>query len=250
MLSKQQEKEIKNELLQRKKEIEVVIDHSDHFGQDDGFYHESSSELSSIDNHPADEGTELFEREKDIALNDHLEYQLTQINQALESIEKGNYGICRECGADIPYERLAAVPQTVYCIEHSKDKTIPETRPVEEEVLMPPYGKFVKDDEDENVAFDAEDTWQAVSVYGTSETPSDFLEPQDDYGEVIIDSAENDDYVEAYESFRAYDMEGNIVNVFPTEQQRQYERELDEAGTMTPFGDLPAYEHEPYTDND
>jgi DnaK suppressor protein len=35
---------------------------------------------------------------------------------ALQRIEDGTYGRCLDCGADIPDERLNAVPYTEYCI--------------------------------------------------------------------------------------------------------------------------------------
>ena len=103
---------------------------------------ESVGELSSYDNHPADEASELFERQKDVALNEHEGEYLKSIHNALLAIEKGTYGKCVICGKDIPYERLEAIPTTIYCKEHSPDKVTSKDRPVEEDVLMTPYGKF------------------------------------------------------------------------------------------------------------
>src|SRR5699024_11236237 len=53
---------------------------------------EAIGELSSYDNHPADLGTELFERGKDLALTDHAESELERINEALHALEEGSYG--------------------------------------------------------------------------------------------------------------------------------------------------------------
>ncbi|KAB8138573.1 yteA family sporulation protein, partial [Gracilibacillus oryzae] len=71
MLTEQQLKECKHELLERKQEIAEHLE--DHFGLNLELIKESMSELSNYDNHPGDHGTELFEREKDIALNEHIE---------------------------------------------------------------------------------------------------------------------------------------------------------------------------------
>ncbi len=40
-----------------------------------------------------------------------------KIDYALLKIEMGNYGICENCGAEIPYERLKARPVTTMCIK-------------------------------------------------------------------------------------------------------------------------------------
>lgn len=81
---------------------------------------------------------------------------------------------------------------------------------------------------------------------GTSETPSDFIEPADHYNDVNIESYENIGYVEDYENFIGTDIEGKNIIVYPNGQHERYEEELDEEGIMTSFGDLPAYEHDPY----
>jgi len=250
MLTNGQLTTLKNELEGLKQELENRFEMNDHYDLERGHYHESVGELSSIDNHPGDEGTELYEREKDIALNQHDEYQLENINLALKAIENGDYGKCLTCGKEISYERLQAIPETLYCVEHTPDQTISTNRPIEEGVLMPPFGKFDKDLQDESVAYDAEDSWQDVARYGTSEGPSDFYQVSDHYNDVYNESQENEGYVEDYENFVATDIEGKEIIVFPNQQHERYEQELDEEGIMTSFGDLPAVEHDPYVEED
>jgi len=250
MLTTEQLSELRLELLNEKNEIEDHLEQNDHFDLERGFYHESMGELSSYDNHPADEGTDLFEREKDIALKEHYELQLKNVNQALEAMENGTYGTCQVCGKEIPLERLKALPNTVYCIEHSPDKVISQERPLEEGVLMPPWGKFDMDEQHEDVAFDAEDSWQAVAEWGTSETPSDMAFPRDHYNDTYIEAEESIGYVEDFENFVGNDMYGKNITVFPNMQHEKYEDELDQEGIMTSFGDLPAYEHDPYVNED
>jgi DnaK suppressor protein len=41
---------------------------------------------------------------------------LHKIDLALERIRKGEYGICEECGEDIPTKRLLACPETNTCV--------------------------------------------------------------------------------------------------------------------------------------
>ena len=74
-------------------------------------------ELSSIDQHPADEGTETFEQERDITVLQMVEAQIEDIDHALERIEQGTYEVCEACGKPIGEERLIARPAARYCIE-------------------------------------------------------------------------------------------------------------------------------------
>lgn len=142
----------------------------------------SLSELSTYDNHPADIGTETFERSKDLALRGGVEVRLRDVADALRRVEDGTYGRCQACGREIPAERLEAVPETPHCLDCrsriEKEEAVRErTRPVEEELLSPPFGRSFLDagtrGEGGQVMFDGEDAWQAVARYGTSETPQD-----------------------------------------------------------------------------
>jgi YteA family regulatory protein len=249
MLSSEQILRFKSELENQKKELADRYEINDHLDLTSGHYHESLGELSSYDNHPADEGTALYEREKDIALNEHYRNELGNITKALNAIENGTYGKCEVCGKEIALQRLEALPTTTYCIEHTPDQITSHERPLEEGVLMPPWGKFDMDEQDESVSFDAEDAWQEVQSWGTSETPSDFVDPEAHYNDTSIESEENVGYVEDYENFIGTDIEGKNVTVYPNAQHERYEESLDEEGIMTSFGDLPAFEHDPYVED-
>ncbi|GIN84837.1 hypothetical protein J6TS2_12230 [Heyndrickxia sporothermodurans] len=251
MLTNKQILELRSQLLSDKKELEHRLQQNDHYGLNTEHSQESVGELSNYDNHPGDGGTELYEREKDIALNEHSEYDLKNINKALESMANGSYGKCAECGREIPEERLQAVPTTLYCKEHSPDRTVSHDRPAEERVLLSSLGNFdFNDSRNEHVEFDAEDSWQSVAEWGTSESPSDFVNPPDHYNDMYFESDENVGYVENFENFVGNDMYGNHKQYFPNTQYREYTDSLDEDGIMTTFGDLPAYEHDPYVEDD
>lgn len=250
MLTSQEIQTLQNALLQQKTEIENRFESNDHFNLERGHYHESMGELSSYDNHPADEGTDLYEREKDIALKQHFDYELENIEKALEAIKDGSYGKCKTCGNEIAFERLEAVPTTLYCKDHSLDQNVSHQRPLEEEVLKPPFGKWDMDEKDESVVFDAEDSWQEVASFGTSETPSDFFVPPTSYNDTYVEYDENVGYVEDFENYIGTDIDGKNIKVYPTSQHEDYEQALDEEGIMTTFGDLPAYEKDPYVEDD
>ncbi|MGE8203091.1 TraR/DksA C4-type zinc finger protein [Heyndrickxia sp. NPDC080065] len=251
MLTDKQLAELRSRLLQEKSEFENQLQQNDHYGLESGFWHESMGELSSYDNHPADDGTELFEREKDVALNEHSEYELTNIDKALQAMKDGSYGKCIECGKEIPLERLEAIPSTLYCKEHSPDRRVSHRRPAEERVLLSSLGNLDFDDtRREHVEFDAEDSWQAVAQWGSSDSPSDFFNPPEHYNDMYIDSHENIGYVEDFENFVGNDMYGKNKQYYPNPQYDEYTDGLDEEGIMTTFGDLPAYEHDPYVEDD
>lgn len=248
MLSNEDLNKFKNQLKQSKKEVEhLLIDNFDLMRSHD---HDSTGELSSYDNHPADDATELYEREKDIALYEHARQELSEIEHALKAITHDQYGKCEVCGKDIPVERLEAIPTTTFCVEHTPSKETSHQRPLEEGVLMPPFGQFDFDDRRESVAYDSEDTWQEVASYGTSETGSDFIRPPADFEDMYVEPEENIGYVEDIENFAAVDITGERpVMIYPNTQHEQLEELLDKEGIMTSFGDLPPYEKDPYVED-
>ncbi|MEX0870048.1 MAG: TraR/DksA family transcriptional regulator [Candidatus Spechtbacterales bacterium] len=52
-----------------------------------------------------------------------LELRLKAVNDALERIDKGSYGICANCNEEIPEKRLEAMPEANICLECSKKGT-------------------------------------------------------------------------------------------------------------------------------
>jgi DnaK suppressor protein len=56
-------------------------------------------------------------RELDLILTDREKQKLKQIDDALDRIEEGSYGLCEECGIKIPRARLKVVPFAKYCVE-------------------------------------------------------------------------------------------------------------------------------------
>lgn len=67
-------------------------------------------ELSRYDQHPADSGSDTFEREKELSILEQLESELGEIEAALQRVDDGTYGIDEVTGDQIPDERLEAFP--------------------------------------------------------------------------------------------------------------------------------------------
>lgn len=66
--------------------------------------------------HPADEGTDVFDIERYQSVRDDLEARVEQIRIAQQRMADGTYGICANCGREIPIERLEALPHATLCI--------------------------------------------------------------------------------------------------------------------------------------
>jgi len=79
-----------------------------------------SGDLSAYSFHMADQGTDTMEREKAFSLASREGRYLHHLNEALDRIENGTYGICRTCDCEISRSRLEAVPNATQCI-HCKN---------------------------------------------------------------------------------------------------------------------------------
>lgn len=164
---------------------------------------ESTAELSMLDNHPADMGSELFERSKDFCLHEMRLRKLQEINMALERIAEGTYGRCLACGTQMEKERLEALPYARYCLNCKKLREEQlqqerEKRPAEELVLYPPFkGSFL--DGKDYTGFDGEDAWQEVARYGTADSPQDV--PGDPDNPAFMESEENQGIVDRMDKF-------------------------------------------------
>lgn len=185
--------ELKDRLLEEKKNLLEEIKFIDEQGLNTAM-DDSLSELSTYDNHPADIGTELFERSKDFALRERAMIDLVAVDNALNRIKNGNYGICDVCGEEIATERLEAKPSTTVCfdckIAGEEQLPIHDRRPVEEDVLNIPFARsFTDDAENENVAYDGEDAWQEVARY--SETTDEWSRGGSYYGYSDFDIVED-----------------------------------------------------------
>lgn len=56
------------------------------------------------------------EKELEFALDARESAELDAVEAALKRIDDGSYGICTDCGAEIPAARLHAAPETPRCV--------------------------------------------------------------------------------------------------------------------------------------
>jgi RNA polymerase-binding transcription factor DksA len=107
------------ERLERERErLQSLLD-----GSADGVLQQpqGDDELSTLDQHPGDQATTLYEREQAVSIAQHAEGALADIDHALGRLEEGTYGQCRVCGVEIEAARLEARPETPFCLEHQRE---------------------------------------------------------------------------------------------------------------------------------
>jgi DnaK suppressor protein len=66
---------------------------------------------------PTDRASVESDRNFILRLRDRERKLIVKINEALERIEDGSFGICDDCGEEIGVKRLEARPVTTQCIE-------------------------------------------------------------------------------------------------------------------------------------
>jgi RNA polymerase-binding protein DksA len=146
---------------------------------------ETSNELSTYDNHPADLGSETYELGRQLALDRHQDKQMKEVQVALERIEKGTYGYCESCGKAIEFQRLDAIPETSLCLECEEEKTN--------------FHRTVNKKDLE--IFDEADALQNTQKYGSSSGPQDIGDDDMlDYGDTWYENHETPGYMDDIEN--------------------------------------------------
>jgi len=90
---------------------------------------EIDSELRAEREGNKDEGMDTYDlaseerdREINFILSDRERVKLKQIDDALERMDDGSYGVCESCGLEIAEERLEAMPFSRLCRDCQQDE--------------------------------------------------------------------------------------------------------------------------------
>ncbi len=167
-------------LLQQHREEQADILGDMIEGTPEGYRDTEDSELSRYDNHPADVATELFDAQQRAALRSNHEFVIREIDDALEKVKKGTYGVCELCGKGIDPQRLEVIPDARNCIqceiseehENDLDKIAKHShRPVEEDVLEKVMRGHREGGRSE--PYDGEQALEEVLSFGSSDSPQD-----------------------------------------------------------------------------
>lgn len=114
-MDKETVKQFKEQLLQKREEI----------------LNEAGKTLSEMTDHnqnvpdPNDRATIESGRSFELRIRDRERKLLSKIEEALQRVDDGEFGICEDCGEEIGLKRLEARPVTTLCIDC---KTIQETK--------------------------------------------------------------------------------------------------------------------------
>ena len=100
--------EIREQLLTHRQEIHDLYEHDLREGQ-------RASDQGSED--IVDRANSAYNREFMFSLSGAERETLIQIEEALERLDKDQYGTCTNCANEIPGPRLEAVPWARYCID-------------------------------------------------------------------------------------------------------------------------------------
>ncbi|MFI6455520.1 TraR/DksA family transcriptional regulator [Streptosporangium amethystogenes] len=77
---------------------------------------ESSTLVANDDEHDPEGATIAFERAHLQSLLDRARSHLDDLDQMVERLRQGTYGVCEGCGQPIPIERLRARPTARTCV--------------------------------------------------------------------------------------------------------------------------------------
>ncbi len=84
-------------------EVKQIVESSKEMGQDG---------IQDI----GDEAANIYNKQVLLSLNENERLRLTEVDESLDRIENGTYGICEECGGPISLKRLEVRPVAKYCV--------------------------------------------------------------------------------------------------------------------------------------
>lgn len=84
---------------------------------------EFDSDFPNIGDKEDENASEVAQFSDNLSLEDELEKALRDVESALETIEKGSYGVCKYCKQEIDEKRLEARPTSTSCIQCKKTLT-------------------------------------------------------------------------------------------------------------------------------
>jgi DnaK suppressor protein len=63
-----------------------------------------------------DEAANIYNKQVLLSLNENEQVRLKEVDEALDRIKTGSYGVCEECGGPISLKRIEVRPVAKYCV--------------------------------------------------------------------------------------------------------------------------------------
>lgn len=117
-------KKLKEDLVREKEEIESELERfttkSPVMKNDYRAVFPKSDQSDTLD----EQAHNVTEYGQDIEVEQNLELRLREINETLEKINSGAYGVCNRCQSPIEENRLEAMPVAKLCVDCAKKAKI------------------------------------------------------------------------------------------------------------------------------
>ncbi|MBI2644348.1 MAG: TraR/DksA C4-type zinc finger protein [Candidatus Wildermuthbacteria bacterium] len=115
-MDKQILNQLKEKLEKEKARLEAEL--STFAKKDPNFQHDWDSRYPRVQEGNIEEAAdEVEEYSTRLPIEFALETRLKNVNEAIEKIEKGDYGICEHCRKEIDAKRLMVSPEAKFCEE-------------------------------------------------------------------------------------------------------------------------------------
>lgn len=122
-MEKKELEKFKKLLISLREEILMVITHED----------EANMSREVIDE--VDQATELIEQQMGSFMSSNFHQNLKKVDDAIQRINRDEYGFCQECGVEISKKRLEVLPLAHYCVkcqEEIENTAVEEYEPEED----------------------------------------------------------------------------------------------------------------------
>ena len=124
-MTNQEKEQLKTLLLKEKATLENELSKfADKNPDIEGDYKTRFPKIADASDTVDERAQDVTEYERDRAVEQNLELRLKEINETLEKLESGDYGICSNCKSPIEPARIKAMPIVTACFNCAKNSTL------------------------------------------------------------------------------------------------------------------------------
>ncbi len=120
-MNKKDVKALRNLLIQYRDKVASEISHLSEESLNKS-QKDAAGDLSGYAFHMADMATDNYDREFNLGLASNEREILQRIDESLQKIDEGTYGVCEDCESKIPIARLKAMPFASLCVKCQEAK--------------------------------------------------------------------------------------------------------------------------------